>query len=268
MQAARTIRLLISFDGTAYKGWQRQVSVPTIQGTLEEKLSLICNEKIHLHGAGRTDAGVHALGMVAHFQTTASLSLAALGRGLNSLLPADIRILNAEQVPPDFHSRMSAIAKTYRYDLYTGPVMDPTRRLYETHFPGPFNTRPVRACLQNLQGSHDFASFEGAGSRDLTKPGKRGSTRTLFQAHLVENKKNPLHFSLIFTGDGFLRHMIRNIAGTLLLAAQGKISPREFSAIIQAENREAAGPTAPANGLFLVRIYYSRQELEEQKIFL
>ncbi len=260
----RTVRLLISFDGTAYKGWQRQASVPTIQGILEQKLSLICNEPIVLHGAGRTDAGVHALGMVAHFHTSSPIQLPALSRGLNSLLPPDIRIIKAEHATDNFHSRFSAIAKTYRYDFHTGRIMEPTRRLYEAHFPGQFDPLPVNNCLKLLTGCHDFASFEGAGSRDLTKTGGRGSTRTLFTLRLVEDDTLPLHFSLFFTGDGFLRHMVRNIVGTLIPVGQGKISPADFSAVITARDRRAAGPTAPAHGLFLVQIYYSEHEFNIQ----
>ncbi len=259
---SRTIRLLISFDGTAYKGWQRQPAVPTIQGVLEQKLSLICNEQISVHGAGRTDAGVHALGMVAHFHTSASHPLSTFVRGLNSLLPTDIRIIQADNVDPDFHSRFSAVAKTYRYDFFTGRVMEPTRRLYESHFPGFFDSRPVCECLKILAGCHDFAAFEGAGSRDLTQQKGRGSTRTLLQANLTPAPGIPLHFSFFFTGDGFLRHMVRNIVGTLIPVGRGKMSTAEFAAVLDGHDRRAAGPTAPACGLFLIRIYYSRHEIE------
>ncbi len=257
----RTIRLLISFDGTAYKGWQRQPDTATIQGVLEEKISLICNEPIVVHGAGRTDAGVHALGMVAHFHTKASHPVATVVRGLNGLLPGDIRIIQADDGDPDFHSRFSAVAKTYRYDFFTGRVMDPTRRLYESHFPGFFDSRAVCECLKLLKGRHDFAAFEGTGSRDLTRQGGRGSIRTLLQVNLMPDPKIPLRFSFFLTGDGFLRHMVRNIVGTLIPVGRGKMSKAEFTAVLNGRDRRAAGPTAPACGLFLVRIYYDRQEL-------
>ncbi|HHB75146.1 MAG TPA: tRNA pseudouridine(38-40) synthase TruA [Desulfobulbus sp.] len=257
----RTIRLLISFDGTAYKGWQRQPDAVTIQGVLEEKLSLICNEPIVVHGAGRTDAGVHALGMVAHFHTKASHPVSTFVRGLNGLLPGDIRIIQANDADSDFHSRFSAVAKTYRYDFFTGPILDPTRRLYETHFPGFFDSRAVCECLELVKGRHDFAGFEGTGSRDLTRQSKRGSTRTLLQANLTPDPMIPLRFSFFFTGDGFLRHMVRNIVGTLIPVGRGRMTKAEFGAVLNGRDRRAAGPTAPACGLFLLQIYYSRQEL-------
>ncbi len=257
----RNIRLLISFDGTAYKGWQRQTTAPTIQGVLEQKLCLICNEHVSVHGAGRTDAGVHALGMVAHFHTSASHPLSTFVRGLNSLLPTDIRILRAENIDSDFHSRFAAVAKTYRYDFFTGPVMEPTRRLYESNFPGFFDSHAVCECLKLLNGRHDFAAFEAAGSRDRTQHKGRGSTRTLFQANLVPNPRVPLHFSFFFTGDGFLRHMVRNIVGTLIPVGRGRISRAEFTAVLKGHDRRAAGPTAPACGLFLVEIYYALQKI-------
>ena len=260
----RTIRLLIGFDGTAYKGWQRQRSVPTIQGVLEEKLSRICNEQVSVHGAGRTDAGVHALGMVAHFHTSASHPLSTFVRGTNSLLPTDIRILEADDADHDFHSRFSAVAKTYRYDFFTGSIMAPTRRLYESHFPGLFDPHPVRECLKTVAGCHDFSAFEGAGSRDRTEQGGRGAVRTILEADLRENSKTGRHFSFFFTGDGFLRHMVRNLVGTLIPVGRGKISPAEFQAILDSRDRKAAGPTAPPCGLFLVRIYYSRHEIATQ----
>ncbi len=257
----RTIRLLISFDGTAYKGWQRQRAVPTIQGALEQTLSRICNEQVNVHGAGRTDAGVHALGMVAHFHTSAPHSLSTFVRGTNSLLPADIRVLDADEADHDFHSRFSAVAKTYRYDFFTGNIMAPTRRLYESHFPGMFDPRPVRECLKIITGRHDFSAFEGTGSRDRTAQGGRGAVRTILQAELRKNQEMSHHFSLFFTGDGFLRHMVRNLVGTLIPVGRGKISPAEFQAILNSRDRKTAGPTAPPCGLFLVKIYYSRHEI-------
>jgi tRNA pseudouridine38-40 synthase len=258
----RSIRLVITFDGTAYKGWQRQKSVPTVQGVLEKKISLLCAESITLHGAGRTDAGVHALGMVAHFHTNAAHPLPTFYHGLNSLLPPDIRILEAKSVSPDFHSRYSALGKTYRYDFFTGRVMPPTRRLYETHFPCSFDLAAVRKCLQLLIGSHDFASFEGSGSRNPLHNKGRGSIRTVFRASCLPIRDRADHFSFFITGDGFLRHMVRNMVGTLLPAGQNKISTAEFGSILRARNRSLAGPTAPAHGLFLQKIYYKDREFQ------
>ncbi|HEB70093.1 MAG TPA: tRNA pseudouridine(38-40) synthase TruA [Desulfobulbus sp.] len=257
----RNIRLVIAFDGTAYNGWQRQKNGPTIQGTLERKLSVLCCESVCIHGAGRTDAGVHALGMVAHFKTGAVRPLSAFTRGLNSMLPHDIRILEACEMPSDFHSRYHALAKTYRYDLFTGDVMPPTRRLYEAHLPGSFDLTACRRSLLLLMGSHDFASFEGAGSRDPLRKDGRGAVRTIFQARCSPISGQPNRWSFSITGDGFLRHMVRNIVGTLRQVGMGIISPDDFAAIVAACDRHQAGPTAPACGLFLEQIYYNRQDI-------
>lgn len=257
----RNIRLLIAFDGTAYYGWQRQKNAPTIQGTLEDKLSSLCNTPIKLHGAGRTDTGVHALSMVAHFHTSVGHQLSAFSRGLNSMLPHDIRILDAEEVAPDFHSRFSALGKTYRYDFFTGSLMLPTQRLYKAHFPGDFDLSPVKACISHLIGTQNFASFEGSGSRDPSLPGGRGSVRTIVDAHCTATTGPPDNYSFFITGDGFLRHMVRNIVGTLLLAGKGKINSEDFMAILNKHDRRAAGQTAPACGLFLEQIYYEESEM-------
>lgn len=257
----RNIRLLIAFDGTAYYGWQRQKNVPTVQGVLEEKLSTLCCTPIKLHGAGRTDTGVHALGMVAHFNTSVSHRLSAFSKGLNSMLPKDIRILKAREVATNFHSRFAALGKTYRYDFFTGELMLPTHRLYEAHFPGFFHLTPVNRCIQRLIGSHDFASFEGSGSRDLSQQGGRGSIRTILHAQCSAIDREPNHYSFAITGDGFLRHMVRNIVGTLLQVGQGTLSGSDFTSIFNARDRQSAGKTAPACGLFLKQIYYDKQDL-------
>jgi tRNA pseudouridine38-40 synthase len=261
---SRNILLVIAFDGTAYYGWQRQKSAPTIQGVLEEKLSSLCNTPIKLHGAGRTDTGVHALGMVAHFQTSVSHKLSAFSRGLNSMLPKDIRIIEAREAASDFHSRFSALGKTYRYDFFIGSLMLPTLRLYKAHFPGTFNISSVNACISHLIGTHDFASFEGSGSRDLSLPGGRGSVRTILHAHCTATTKH--NYSFFITGDGFLRHMVRNIVGTLLLAGKNKISSEDFNNILSQRDRRTAGQTAPACGLFLEQIYYEKSELSSLSV--
>jgi len=257
----RNIQLLIAFDGTAYKGWQRQKNAPTIQGTIEKKLARLCNEPILVHGAGRTDAGVHALGMVAHFHTTVSHPLTTFSRGLNSMLPNDIRIVKAMEMAENFHSRYDAVGKTYRYNFSTAKLMLPTRRLYEAHLPGPFDLKSCQECLKSITGTHDFTSFEATGSRDKTQKKGRGAVRTIVQAQCSPIQGEPEHWSCTISGDGFLRHMVRNIIGTLREIGSGKKSVQDFSAIVTARNRHHAGPTAPACGLFLERIYYSASEI-------
>lgn len=252
----RTIRLLIAYDGGNYQGWQRQRHGQTIQDVLEKRLTLLCKEPITLRGAGRTDTGVHALGMVAHFHTTVSIPVIAFFKGLNSMLPVDIRILQAEEAPQDFHSRFSALGKSYRYDFFTGSLQLPSTRLYRAHLPGAFDPDCLRSGLETLIGTYDFSSFERTGSRDKNAVTGRGAVRTLSHASCFSQLGYADCWSLRLTGDGFLRQMVRIIAGTLIEMGQGKRPPEELAAILAAKDRTKAGPTAPACGLFLEKIYY------------
>lgn len=253
----RNIRLLIAYDGSNYQGWQRQrQGQATVQGELEKKLTLLCNEPVALHGAGRTDTGVHALGMVAHFHTTAAIPVIAFFKGLNSMLPRDIRIVQAEEAPFDFHSRFNALGKTYRYDFFTGAVQLPSARLYRAHLPGTFDPDLLSSALQIIIGTHDFSSFERTGSRDKNAVKGRGAIRTLLHASCFPQSLSPDCWSLRLTGDGFLRQMVRIIAGTLIEMGQGKRPCTELAALLAAKDRARAGPAAPACGLFLERIYY------------
>jgi tRNA pseudouridine38-40 synthase len=252
----RNIRLLTAFDGSGYSGWQRQKNAPTIQGTLEQCLATMVDAEVTLHGAGRTDAGVHALGMTANFQTTSAIPCDGFLHGLNSMLPPDIRILDVVEAPEDFHSRYSALGKSYRYDIFTGRIQLPTERLYCAHYPLGFDSSTIHQCLEHIAGTHDFASFEGSGSRDVKKNFARGAVRTLHRATLSPHPAKPDHWSFSFVGDGFLRHMIRNLVGTLMEAGTGRISPSEFQTILQSRDRRTAGPTAPARGLFMVQVFY------------
>jgi len=253
----RTIRLLIAYDGSGYHGWQRQrQGEPTIQEVLETRLARLCEEPITLHGAGRTDAGVHALGMVAHFHTTAAIPVVAFFKGLNALLPEDIRIRGAEAAAATFHSRFSALGKTYRYDFFTGPVQMPASRLYQAHCPGVFVPERLQPALTHLIGSHDFSSFERAGSRDREATHGRGAVRTLTRASCLPVLGRADHWSIRVTGDGFLRQMVRILAGTLIDIGLGKREADDMVAILAAKDRTVAGPTAPACGLVLEQIHY------------
>ncbi len=254
----RTIRLLIAYDGGGYQGWQRQDNGPTIQGEIERCLATICGEPVTLHGAGRTDAGVHALGMVAHFLTERSIPLIAFSKGLNSLLPVDIRILRADEAEPGFHSRFSALAKAYRYDFFTGEVQLPCSRHHTAHRPGRFAQERLEEALVALVGTHDFSSFERSGSRDRNAEGGRGAVRTIHRAECLP-RLEPDCWSIRLVGDGFLRQMVRIIAGTLIEIGQGKRPADSMPAILEARDRTKAGPTAPASGLVLETIYYTAQ---------
>ena len=253
----RNVRLLIAYDGGSYHGWQRQSQgESTIQEELEKRLTHLCDEPITLHSAGRTDTGVHALGMVAHFHTTATVPVATFFMGLNSMLPKDIRILGAEEAAPDFHSRYSALAKTYRYDFFSGAMQLPSSRLYRAHCPGPFAPERLRAALDLLVGTHDFSSFERSGSRDKNATAGRGAVRTLSHVSCFPLLASADCWSIRVTGDGFLRQMVRILAGTLIEIGQGKRSPEKLTDILEARDRATAGPTAPACGLFLEKIHY------------
>jgi tRNA pseudouridine38-40 synthase len=256
----RIIKLVISFDGTSYCGWQRQDNGPTIQEELERAVSLITNQPTRVHGAGRTDAGVHALGMTAHFRTESNIELKALLKGLNSILPEVIAIPEVSEEAPDFHARFSARAKTYRYTFYNGIIECPVKRLYRTHVPFPLSVDKIESCLQVLTGTHDFGSFEASGSRDRNYHKGRGAVRTIFSAEL--SKPEPDLFHVLLTGDGFLRHMVRNIVGTVLDVGRGKISIEKFRDILEKRDRHLAGATAPAQGLTLVEVHYGNDWAE------
>jgi tRNA pseudouridine38-40 synthase len=249
----RNIRLLIAYDGTAYAGWQRQALQPTIQGVLEEKIALITTAGVTLHGAGRTDAGVHALGMVANFHTLSAVPCLGLVKGLNCLLPADIRILRAELVAPDFQSRFQAKSKIYAYQFLCSPIIFPHQRLYFTHIASQLDLAMMEMALSLLVGEHDFSCFEATGSRDRNQVGGRGAVRRIFGAKLQRQGDG---WAMVIHGDGFLRHMVRNIAGTVFEVGQGKRTLADVTETLAAKDRSRAGKTAPARGLFLNEVIY------------
>ncbi len=252
----RRICLHIAYDGTNYSGWQRQKNSNTIQEEIEKRLAIITNNEIFLHGAGRTDAGVHAEAMVAHFDCPSTVSDNALLQGLNSMLPGAIRIFSVKTCAPDFHARFSATGKYYHYHLYTGKVLPPHFRLYTLHITGKLNLAAMEQSLDHLVGRHDFSSFENSGSRDKTISGGRGAVRTIYAANLLFPEAEKIIVEI--AGDGFLKNMVRNIVGTLLDVGRGKIGPEEFAAILAAKKRCAAGATAPAHGLFLKKVCYQQ----------
>jgi tRNA pseudouridine38-40 synthase len=250
----RTIKLIIGYDGTEFSGWQKQKHDRTIQGEIESRLAIITTEELCLHGAGRTDAGVHAEGMVAHFRTGSPISCEDLVRGLNSMLPGAIRIYQAEETDQSFHARFSATGKQYQYSVFTGRIHPPHLRLYTLHVTSPLDFASMNKCLKLLEGTHDFSSFENSGSRDKESTSGRGAVRTIYEAAILAKSPELFHFQ--FTGDGFLRNMIRNLVGTLLDAGRGTVTPKGFAGILAAKDRTMAGPTAPAHGLRLNRVFY------------
>ena len=250
----RNIRLLIAYDGADFHGWQIQPDTPTIQGEIEKHLAAIHNDHITLHGAGRTDAGVHARGMVAHFNTHKLIGPLDFQNSLNSMLPASIRILKVTEESPSFHSRFSAKGKTYSYTIFNDKIQMPHERYCSHHIKAPLDFSCINECLSIIQGTHDFASFETAGSRDLSLTGGRGSIRTISNAVLLNPV--PFFYEFTITGDGFLRHMVRNIVGTILEVGLRRRSIENFREILFAKKRSTAGVTAPPHGLTLTKIYY------------
>jgi tRNA pseudouridine38-40 synthase len=244
----RNIKLIIEYDGTNYHGWQVQPNALTIQEVIEKKLEVMTQQRVRLIGSGRTDAGVHALGQVANLQTTSSIPVNGFHRGLNSLLPPDIVIQSAEEVDLNFHSQYGAKGKTYRYVILHREFASALYRNYSWHLPVPLMVPDMEEACKVLLGKQDFSSFQGADA-DTENP-----VREVFRA---EWSRKDEHF-LLFTieADGFLKHMVRNIVGTLVEVGKGKILPKEFGNILAARDRRRAGITAPAQGLFLVEVRY------------
>ena len=255
----RTIKLIISYDGTDFCGWQKQLKDRTIQGELEYCLSTMTTEKISVHSAGRTDAGVHAYAMVAHFHCTSKISCKILLRGANSMLPGSIRILDAQEVDGAFHARYFAKGKKYQYSLFTGPIQPPFNRFTSLHVTKPLNQTLMTKSLDAIVGTHDFSSFENSGSRDKSITTGRGAVRTIHSAKLIQVAEKIL--ILEFTGDGFLKNMVRNLVGTILEVGKEKLTEMEFIQILEAQDRTKARETAPAHGLALIEVYYDPVDL-------
>ena len=248
MTEMKNIRLDLQYDGTLYHGWQRQKSDPTIQAILEDKIEVMTNESVTVHGSGRTDAGVHALNQVCNFNTRSRLDPPALRKGLNSLLPQDIYVEDALYVPSEFHSRYSARTKTYEYRILNRPEPDIFSARYLWHIQDPLNRSEMEKCLALLPGEQDFSSFMSTGS--ATKSPVRTMLKAEIQGH------DPHFLSFHFEANGFLRHMVRNIVGSVVDVGRGKTGPGEFENILHARDRTAAGVKAPPQGLFLTNVIY------------
>jgi tRNA pseudouridine38-40 synthase len=248
----RNFKLTIAYDGTDFHGWQSQASKPTIQGEVIHVLRQLTQEQVILHGAGRTDAGVHALGQVASFRTQSGLSAQDFQRALNALLPPTIRIVGAEEVGPDFHARWSAIAKTYSYRLYRGRVVPPALWRYVLHYPFPLDEDAMRMAASRFVGPHDFASFAAStGSEDDDR--ERSTVREIYASELVRASDGE---ELVYTvrGRSFLRYMVRKMVGTLLDVGRGKLVPDDIVRLYQLRDRSKSGPTVPPQGLVMVGV--------------
>lgn len=244
----RNIKLVLQYDGTRYSGWQSQEHEEnTIQGRLTALLERLTGERIHLMGSGRTDAGVHALGQVANFKTESELTCGQLQDALNRYLPEDIAVLSVEEAEPRFHSRLNAVRKTYRYRIWTSPVHNVFERKYLYELGQDLDESAMEEAAALLCGTHDFRAFSSY------RRTKKSTVRTLEQV-VIERKGAEL--CLEFTGNGFLYHMVRILAGTLIEVGLHKKSAEEMKEILASLDREKAGFTAPAQGLCLVNVEY------------
>jgi tRNA pseudouridine38-40 synthase len=248
----RYFKLTIAYDGTDFHGWQVQSNKPTIQGEIVNVLRRITQENVQLHGAGRTDAGVHALGQVGSFRTQSALSSGEFQRALNALLPPTIRIVAAEEVGPDFNARWSARGKIYRYRLYRGKVVPPMLWRYVLHYPFPLDEDAMRNAAVRFVGMHDFASFAAStGSEEDDK--ERSTNREVFSTELTRSQDGE---ELVFTvrGRSFLRYMVRKMVGTLLDVGRGKLQPEDVDRLYELRDRSKSGPTVPPQGLCMVSV--------------
>jgi len=250
----RYFKLTIAYDGTDFHGWQIQANKPTIQGEIVGVLRRLTQEHLTIHGAGRTDAGVHALGQVASFRTQSSLSAQEFQRALNALLPPTIRIAQSEEVGPDFNARWSARGKTYRYRIYRGKVVPPMLWRYVLHYPFPLDEDAMRDAAARFAGTHDFASFAAStGSEEDDK--ERSTEREIYSTELA---RTPDDEELVFTvkGRSFLRYMVRKMVGTLLDIGRGKLTPDDIERLYEIKDRSKSGPTVPPQGLVMVEVQH------------
>lgn len=277
---ARNLKLTLAYDGHDFAGWQVQPDRLSVQGTLVSAFEHLTGEKTLPQGSGRTDAGVHALAQVATLTTNSPIPVDNLIRALNDILPRSIRILAAEEMPPDFHARRSAVAKTYRYHIYRGAICSPFQARYVYHHPYPLDESRMIQAAALVQGEHDFTSFAAVdpekrkqtltidedqfGTKDGLEPNKT-EVETI-QAGLEPNNVRTIFHSqwqrhgdeLVYTvrGNGFLHHMVRNLVGTFLMVGKGSLTVADVKRILELRDRSAAAATAPASGLFLVSVEY------------
>nr|HID57741.1 tRNA pseudouridine(38-40) synthase TruA [Desulfobacterales bacterium] len=244
----KNIKITVEYDGTAYHGWQRQKELPTVQGSIETAIHTMTGETVSLIGAGRTDAGVHALNQVANFRIKSRLTPDVFFKGLNSLLPPDIVIKRCEEVDESFHSRFDAKSKVYHYRILNRAAPIAISRQYVWHIWKPLDLDAIEDSLPFLTGRHDFSAFEGSGSE------RKSPIRTVHNIDMRIIDDDYLIFSI--EADGFLKFMVRNIVGTLVYVGLGKIKPSEIKGILESKDRRRAGVTAPAHGLFLMLIRY------------
>jgi tRNA pseudouridine38-40 synthase len=265
----RNLKLILSYDGSEFGGWQVQPDAVTIQGTLASAIGRVTGEKVLPQGSGRTDAGVHALAQVVTFVTESSVPTANFVKALNDILPASVRVLEVEEAAADFHARKSARAKTYRYRIYRGAICPPFLARYVWHYPFPLDEAAMVRAAGLVEGEHDFTSFAAVDpERSAGVPpafagtekarGREGqpvsNVRRIFSSNW---ERQGDEFVYVVKGSGFLHHMVRNLVGTFILVGKGTLQAEDLTRILEARSRSAAGATAPASGLYLVKVEYS-----------
>lgn len=249
----RNLKVILSYDGADFSGWQVQPDAATIQGTLASVIGRITGEKVLPQGSGRTDAGVHALGQVMTFVTESPVPTKNFLKAMNDILPPAIRVLRVCEAEPEFHARRSARAKTYRYRIYRESICPPFLARYVWHYPYPLDEEAMGRAAVLVAGEHDFTSFAAVDLERGREDELVSNVRTIFSSGWERVSED-----LVYTvrGSGFLHHMVRNLVGTFILAGKGTLQVDDVGRILAARNRSAAGPTAPANGLYLVSVEY------------
>ena len=250
----QTIFLRLKYDGSHYRGWQRQNSSPTIQGVLEKALTKLLKQEITIDGSGRTDAGVHALDQCVTFKAHLIMPVENLKFALNKILPIDIYVNEVQIVPNDFHARYSAVGKTYAYKVYTDYERNPFLDRYHFHFPHKLDSESMKSAMAHFIGTYDYSTYMASGSST------KNTTRTIYRFDLDETDES---YVFTITGNGFLYNMVRIIVGTVLHVGVGKIAPDQILDIIESKDRNRAKFTPPGNGLYLKNVYYDAQTLNE-----
>ena len=250
-EGQKRFRLIVEYDGTAYCGWQRQINGPSVQQELEEALARLTGETVSVTGSSRTDAGVHAMGLCAHFDSATRIPADKIAFALNTMLPPDIRIRESSAAPEGFHARYAACGKVYRYSFYNSRHDCAIGRQYAAHVPVELDEKLMHEEAQALVGTHDFAAFAASGSV------AKSTVRTIYRVKVTRSGD---HVTLDVLGDGFLYNMVRIIAGTLMEIGTGKRAPGAIRAAIETGDRLALGQTAPAKGLTLMRVLYGGDE--------
>ena len=243
----RNIKIILAYDGAAYHGWQAQAHHHTVQGVFERCLHSILHEPVAVNASGRTDSGVHAMAQPVNFRTTNPIPLSGLQTALNAKLPPDIRAMELEEVDYGFHARFDSKGKCYCYVIDTRPILSPLLARYALHEPEPLDLEAMQAAASYFLGEHDFRAFMASNTSIKT------TVRTISCSELMQQGSRLWY---VIEGSGFLRHMVRNIVGTLLLVGRGECPPERVAAIIESCDRNQAGPTAPPQGLYLVGVKY------------